>query len=139
MLSGEYNHTIDPKSRLFIPAKLRDILGNEIVIAKNVDRCISVYPRSSWECFEEKLAQLPEIQSRDIKRFLYSSANDVQPDSQGRILLPQKLRDYAGIDKNVTIIGAGDHVEIWDDNAWNEKINGSDNDKIVETMIALGL
>ncbi|MBE6631604.1 MAG: division/cell wall cluster transcriptional repressor MraZ [Ruminococcaceae bacterium] len=139
MLSGEYNHSIDPKSRLFMPAKLREVLGTDMVIVKNVDKCVSVYPKAAWGVFEEKLAQLPEIQARDIKRFLYSSANDVQPDSQGRILIPQKLREYASLDKNVTIIGAGDHVEIWNDETWEKKVNGEDNEKIVEMMISLGL
>lgn len=136
--TGEYRHSIDPKNRMFLPANLREILGNDIVMTKGMDPCVSVYPMESWELFTEKLNSLPEIQSRRIKRFIYSSATKTTPDSQGRVLMPQNLREYAGLDKNVYVIGVGDHVEIWDEDKWNAENAGMNSDEVVETLVALG-
>jgi len=138
MISGEYKHNIDTKNRLILPVKLREALGDNVIMTKSVDRCIALYPSDSWAVFTDKINALPEMQSRKIKRYIYSSAVEAEPDSQGRILLPLNLRVFAGIDKNVTVVGVGDHAEIWDDELWNEEVNSGEGDDIAGQLINLG-
>lgn len=138
MISGEYKHNIDTKNRLILPVKLREALGDNIIMTKSVDRCIALYPSDSWAVFTDKINALPEMQSRKIKRYIYSSAVEAEPDSQGRILLPLNLRVFAGIDKNVTVVGVGDHAEIWDDELWNEEVSSGEGDDIAGQLINLG-
>lgn len=138
MISGEYNHALDSKNRIILPVKLREQLGENIVMAKGVDLCVSVYPTDAWGTFTDKINSLPEIQSRKIKRFIYSSAVELATDTQGRILVPQNLKDYAGLGKNVTIIGVGDHVEIWDEENWKAEVSGENSADIAAAMISLG-
>lgn len=114
MLLGEYAYAMDAKGRLFIPARLRDELTHNLVLSKSVDPCINVYSEHAFTCFAEKLSALPEIETREIRRFLFSSAQEVSLDAQGRILLSAHLRDYAALQKDVLILGVGDHAEIWD-------------------------
>lgn len=135
--TGEYKHSIDPKNRMFLPAGLREELGDEIILTKGVDACIAVYPKQAWELFTEKLNSLPEIQARKVKRFIYSSAVKTKTDSQGRVLLTQNLKEHAGLEKNVYVVGVGDHVEIWDENTWIAE-NDMNSDEMVETLVSLG-
>ncbi len=134
---GEFNHSIDPKNRLFLPATLRDEMGDEVIVVKGVDKCIAVYPKDSWEAFTEKLNSLPEIQSRWVKRTILASANKTKIDSQGRILITQGHKAYAELDKNVCVVGVGNHVEIWDENKWYE-LNNINSEELAETLMALG-
>jgi len=138
MISGEYNHNIDPKSRMFLPAKLRSELGETVILAKSVDKCIAIYSVEAWKTFTEKLDALPNIEARNIKRFIYAFATETQIDSQGRVLIPQKLKGYAGIEKNVVVIGVGDHAEIWDEDTWNGEVNSENAEEIANMMIKLG-
>lgn len=115
-LCGEYAHTIDKKNRMFLPAKIRDGIGEKIIMIKSLSaKCIALYPESEWEKFEEKLDSIPDVSGSDVVRRIYSSLAEVQTDPQGRILIPQNLCDYAELEKNVVVIGAGKHAEIWSD------------------------
>lgn len=139
MLTGSYSHTIDAKNRLFIPAKHREKLGSNFVITRNVDKCLSIYSMEEWEKFSAKLEALPNIQSRNIVRFVYANACDVQPDAQGRVVLSPELVAYAGLQKNVTIIGCNNHAEIWDEELWKQKNNEDDAADLLQQMVELGL
>lgn len=123
---------------MFLPSKLKEGLGDNIIMTKSVDKCIALYPANEWTRFTEKLGRLPEMQSRSIKRFIYSAACEAVPDSQGRILLPQNLKEYAGIEKNVTVIGAGDHAEIWDEKLWAAESEKTAEDDMASMLIGLG-
>jgi len=117
-VTGEYQHSIDAKGRLFIPAKLREKLGNVFYVTISMDQCLSAYSMESWEVIREKFDALPLSKARKV-RPLFANAARCELDGQGRILLPQKLRDFAGISKNVTVIGVSNHAEIWDTEKWN--------------------
>ncbi len=138
MISGEYSHTLDAKKRMILPAKLREKLGGCVIMTKSVDRCISLYPMQSWQTFTEKLESLPDMETRAAKRFLYSAAFETTIDSHGRIQLASNLCEYARLDKNVKVIGVGDHIEIWDEKAWDAEINSENGDEIANTLIRLG-
>lgn len=110
---GEYSHTIDAKGRLFIPARFREELGECFVIAKYADDCISVYSLAEWDKFVQKLLSQSDMKSLLTKRIIFPSAQEVVPDQQGRILIGAKLRAFASLEKEVTIIGMSNHAEIW--------------------------
>ena len=138
MFMGKFAHTLDAKKRLFIPAKHREQLGESFVITRNVDKCLSVFSMEEWEKYTDKLEQLPSTQAREIARFIYSNAAEVQPDGQGRVLIPAELLDYAGITKNAVIIGCGRRSEIWSEEIWNERNSCEATDSLTEMMINLG-
>ncbi len=138
MLSGEYKHNIDAKNRMFLPAKFRERMGDTVVIVKSIDKCISVYPMDAWNAFSERLEALPEMQARKIKRFIYSSASDIQIDSQGRIVIPQNLKDYAMLEKGTVVIGNGDHCEIWDEELYRAEMEDANTEDMIQTLISLG-
>ena len=117
-MTGTYEHSIDAKGRLFIPAKLREELGVTFYLAMGVDACLAIYPQSTWDRFTEKFASLPMSQSKAM-RPLFANAAKCEPDSQGRIVIPQKLRKYAGLEKETASIGVHDRAEIWSAAAWN--------------------
>lgn len=118
-MTGQYAHTIDAKGRLFIPAKLRQELGDTFHVTVGQDHCLSVYSDESWAAFMEKLKGMSY---NEIKRLrgLFAYGADCEPDAQGRILLPAKLRQYAELDKDVVVIGSFDRVEIWNAQRWAE-------------------
>ncbi len=138
MLLGEFNHSIDSKNRVFVPAKFREEFGDQMILVKGVDRCISIYSVEEWEKFSAKLDALPEIDSRKVKRFIYASAAVVQADAQGRVIVTQSMREYAELEKNLVIIGVGNHAEIWNDNNWNNEINFEDQDSVATILKGLG-
>lgn len=111
---GEYRQVMDAKNRIFIPAKLREQLGDVVYVTRNVDFCLSVYSEEGWEAYCAKLSALPSSEGSELLRFVFSSALDARLDSQGRIILTPVLRDYAELKKDIYVIGVGDHVEIWD-------------------------
>lgn len=137
MFTGEYKHSIDPKNRMFLPATMRDELGEEVFVVKGIDSCIAVYPKDAWEAFTEKLNSLPEIQARRVKRTLMASAAKTKIDGQGRVLISQSHKAYAGLDKNVYVIGVGNHVEIWDEDKWIAE-NDMNSEELAETLMSLG-
>ena len=116
-MTGTYEHSIDAKGRLFIPAKLREELGVTFYLAMGVDECLAIYPQETWNRFTEKFASLPMSQSKAM-RPLFANAAKCELDSQGRIVVPQKLRKYAGLDKDVVIIGVSNRAEIWNAERW---------------------
>ena len=137
VFSGTYNHTIDSKNRLFIPAKFRELLGECFMVMQNVDGCLDIITAQTRDAIVEKLSLMPRTQTSKIKRFLFSGAGDCTPDSQGRVIIPKQLVDFAGLEKNVLIIGAGDHIEIWNEEKFNENISTMSNEALEEEMNAL--
>lgn len=119
-MTGTYEHSIDAKGRLFIPAKLREELGVTFYLAMGVDECLAIYPQETWNRFTEKFASLPISQSAAM-RPLFANASKCELDSQGRIVIPQKLRKYAGLEKDAVIIGVNDRAEIWSAETWNAR------------------
>ena len=119
-MTGEYQHSLDSKGRIFIPAKLRDELGEVFYITLSMDRCLSVYSAENWRIFSEKVSAMPYVKQRRM-RPLFAHAARCELDSQGRALIPQNLRDYANLVKNVTVIGCNNHAELWDSAKWAEQ------------------
>ncbi len=116
-MTGQYQHTIDAKGRLFIPAKLREELGETFYVTMGMDGCLSVYSDGSWAKFTEKFESLPYTRTKAM-RPLFANAAKCEPDAQGRILLPAKLRAYAGLQKDVVVIGVSNRAEIWNAEKW---------------------
>jgi MraZ protein len=129
-LKGEYNHSVDAKGRMIVPSKLRERLGLSFVVTRGMDGCLCAYPNDEWEIFESKLAKLPttNAQARQFVRFFMGSADDLEVDNQGRVLLSPALRKFAEITKDVTIVGMGDHAEIWSREKWEAQNNVEDID-----------
>jgi len=121
MLVGTFEHKLDTKGRLVIPARFREELGNSVVASFGIDRCISIYSQQSWEGILERLHNLPysKGKTRDLVRVLLASAHEVPIDPAGRILLPQSLREQAEIDQEVNINGVLDHIEVWNSSKWD--------------------
>ncbi len=116
-MTGEYQHTMDAKSRLFIPARLREDLGAVFYVTLSMDKCLAAYSAENWKVFSDKVDAMPYVKQRKM-RPLFAFAAKCELDSQGRVLLPQNLREYAGLTKNVTVIGCNNHAEFWDSEAW---------------------
>lgn len=142
MFMGEYNHTIDAKGRFIIPAKFREILGDKFIVTKGLDGCLFVYPKSEWSSFEEKLKVLPltNKDARQFTRFFLAGAAACEVDKQGRILLPQVLRDFAQLEKEIVLIGVASRVEIWSKINWEQSMStyNDDMNEIAEKMESLG-
>jgi MraZ protein len=123
MFLGEYQPNLTDGSRLALPKKLREqILGDEVVLSRGFEKCIFVYDKQDWINESQKQIDNPitDSKTRDLRRYMFAGASDSKLDSQGRIIVPSNLLSYAGLDKEVTVIGAGDHIEIWNTNNWNE-------------------
>ena len=141
MFMGEYNHTIDTKGRLIIPSKFRELLGDEFIVTKGLDGCLFVFPKNEWQIFEEKLRTLPLTQksARTFTRFFVAGATTCELDKQGRILLPQTLREFAELEKDVVLAGNLNRIEIWSKTNWIDNNAYDDMDDIAEQMTDLGL
>ncbi len=141
MFMGEYNHTIDAKGRLIIPSKFREALGDTFVVTKGLDGCLFVYDNTEWNAFEEKLKSLPltNKDARQFVRFFLAGAAEAEVDKQGRILIPNVLRDFAKLNKDVVLIGVGSRIEIWSRERFDEMATYEDMDEIAEHMAELGL
>ena len=141
MLLGEFEHTIDDKNRLTLPAKFRQALSGGLVITRGMDGCLYCYPQAEWErLVEGRLAGLDPLskEGRLMQRFFFAGASEAQPDKQGRVLVPTTLAKKADIGREVVIAGVGDHLEIWDRAAWNDhvtEIEGSAED-VAERLAA---
>lgn len=143
MLIGEYEHSLDVKGRLIMPAKLREDIGENFIITKGLDGCLFGFSKNEWTNFEEKLKSLPltNKNARDFVRFFLSGAVECEIDKQGRFLVASNLREYASMEKEVVIIGVGTRIEFWDKDKW-KKYNSSENisaDEIAENMTMLGI
>ncbi|HZZ99266.1 MAG TPA: division/cell wall cluster transcriptional repressor MraZ [Candidatus Paceibacterota bacterium] len=143
MLIGEYKHTIDPKKRLSIPSKFRKELGEGAVITRGLDNCLFVFPSSYWRQLAEKLGNMPLVQqdSRSFARLLLSGAMEVEFDGLGRIVVPEYLKNYAGLGKTAVVAGLYTRLEIWDEKRWEQyKANLEKNsDSIAEKLGELGI
>ncbi len=140
---GEYQHTIDPKGRLIVPAKFREGLGEKFVATKGLDSCLFVYPNEEWKLLEQKLKSLPftRADARSFVRFFFSGATECEVDKQGRILIPANLREYAKLDKEVVLLGVSSRVEIWSKGLWenySQEAEASYNE-IAEKIVDLDL
>ncbi len=120
MLYGEYRHNVDSKGRVFIPAKLREELGNSFMLCRGIEgkRCLCVYSAEEWARLDEKLRELPTMKAGKVRRFLYAGAACLDCDGQGRVLLPAGLRDYAELKGEISILGMSTHLELWNNELW---------------------
>lgn len=142
MFIGEYQHAIDNKNRMIVPSKFREGLGNKFVLTKGLDGCLYAYTIDEWESFQDKLKKLPltNKEARAFVRFMFSGANEIDLDKQGRALIPQNLLEYACIEKDIVSIGVATRIEIWSREKWNEYNNlNIDYEEIAEKMSDLGI
>lgn len=143
MFMGEYQHTLDDKGRLIMPVKFRDGLGEVFVVTRGLDNCLFVYPNDEWRILEEKLKTLP-MTSKDARafvRFFFSGATECELDKSGRISLPQNLREYSGLEKEVVVIGVSNRIELWAKEKWDDYMSDTADsyEEIAETMERLGI
>ena len=140
MFKGEYSHSVDAKGRIIMPAKFREILGDMFVVTKGLDGCLFVYPNDEWENIENKFREIPLTtkDARKFSRFFFAGAADCEVDKQGRVLIPSVLREFAGLNKEVVLVGVLNRIEIWSKERWQEN-EYDDMDEVAEHMAALGL
>ena len=143
MFIGEYEHSVDAKGRVIMPVKLREDIGEKFIVTKGLDGCLFAYSYQEWTNFEEKLKTLPltNKNARDFVRFFLSGAVECEIDKQGRFLIPNNLRTYAMLEKEIIIIGVGTRIEIWNREEW-QKYSSDENisaDEIAENMTMLGI
>ena len=126
MFMGKYQNSIDAKNRMIVPSKYREELGYKCVLTKGIDKCLYIYPMSEWERFMTKLSALPssDMNARAFVRHFYANAVECEVDRQGRLTIPQELRDYAGIDKELVTIGILDKIEVWSRAEWENAEDG---------------
>jgi len=141
MFMGEFQHTVDEKGRMIIPAKFRDALGSTFVMTRGLDQCLFVYPMSEWSVMEQKLKSLSLMRSdaRAFTRFFFSGAVECELDKQGRVNIPSNLRDHAKLEKDCVVIGVSTRVEIWSKDAWEEYSRQSEDsfNEIAEKLVDL--
>jgi MraZ protein len=143
VLIGEYEHSLDTKGRLILPAKIREDMGETFIVTKGLDGCLFGFSQTEWANFEEKLKTLPltNKNARDFVRFFLSGATECEMDKQGRFLIVANLREYANLEKDAVIIGVGTRIEIWNKEKW-KAYNSDENisaDAIAENMTMLGI
>lgn len=141
MLIGEYEHSLDAKGRLIMPAKFREDIGEKFIITKGLDGCLFAFSLDEWKKFEEKLATLP-ISNKDARafsRFFFAGAIDCELDKQGRFLISGNLREFAKLLKDVIIVGMNSRIEIWSKEKWQECDENISADDIAEKMEMLGI
>lgn len=143
MFMGEYQHSIDDKGRLIIPAKFRDALGQSFVVTRGLDNCLFVYPQKEWSAMEQKLKALPLMKSdaRAFTRFFLAGATECELDKQGRVNIPGNLREHAGLDKECVVIGVSSRVEIWSKENWDKysQVSEESFNQIAEKLVDLDL
>ncbi len=140
MFMGEYNHTIDAKGRIIIPSKFREALGDNFVVTLGLDGCLFVYPNEEWMNFVAQLKSLPgSKEARQMQRYFMAGAADCEVDKQGRILIPNKLREQAGLEKDIVFVGVLSKIEIWSKEKWDSNNDYDDMDQIAEHMSEFGL
>ncbi len=143
MFIGEYSHNIDSKKRLAIPSRLRKALGEKAVVTRGLDTCLFLYPAASWERLVQKLGELSvgKGETRSFTRLMLAGAQEVELDALGRVLIPDYLKEYAGLKKHVVIAGVYDRLEVWDEERWKQyKTSAERNaDAIAEKLGELGV
>ena len=137
---GEHHHSLDAKGRVIFPVRIREELGAQVVLQKGIERCLYVYPPQEWEKRVEAVRSLPSTnpRARRYARFFFSQASSEQLDRQGRLTIPQQFREYAGLEREVVIVGNGAHVEVWDRRTW-ESARSETEEGIDETTEELGI
>lgn len=140
MFMGEYQHSLDEKGRLIMPARFRDALGETFVVTRGLDNCLFVYPQEEWRILEEKLKTLPMTskEARAFVRFFFSGASECELDKSGRISLPQNLREHANLEKEVVVAGVTNRIEIWSKDNW-ENYMSSTSGSLEEMAGTLGI
>ena len=141
MLVGEFQHNIDAKGRMIMPAKFREELGEKFVVTKGLDKCLFVFAATEWEKLDKQLSELSLSKGRKTQRFFYGGMTDCEIDKQGRVLVPANLREYAGLEKDVVVVGLARRAEIWSKTEWdkqNEKFI-EDADEVALQMEDLGI
>ena len=139
MLIGEFQHNIDAKGRVIVPARFREDLGETFYVAKGLDRCLFVFPPAEWARLQARICAMPISKARKLQRFFFSGAAEVVPDKQGRVLIPQPLREYEGLTKDVTFIGAASRAELWNTERWTAFNADLNEESIAEAMDELEL
>lgn len=141
MLIGEYNQNLDAKGRINIPAKFRDDLGGSFVVSKGLDNCANIYPKQEWERFKQELYTVPPSKRRQLQRFFFSGAEECSVDAQGRVVIPPRIREYAGLEKEIVVVGVSDKVEVWNRGKWEDYMNSPefDAEAVADVMEELGI
>lgn len=141
MLMGEFEHTLDTKGRISMPAKLRKDMGDAFILTKGLDGCLFAFSSEEWLNFETKLKSLPlsDKNARNFVRFFLAGATECEIDKQGRFLIPSNLRQAANLEKDAVIIGVGTRLEIWNKSTWKSKDEEISADEIAENMTMLGI
>lgn len=140
MLGGEYRHGMDPKNRVFIPSKLRDELGQTFVLAKDLrEKCLKIYSQEEWDRYIAPIKNQERRLAERVLRFLNSSMTQVTPDSQGRILIPKDLVQYAEIERDVVVVGCYDYAEIWAEQSYNKLKETENVEEMIRELESFGL
>ncbi len=143
MFYGEFQHTVDPKGRLIIPAAFRDELKSKFMITKGLEGCLFIFSMPRWDSLVDKIETLPlsNTKAREFTRFFFSSAALCELDSHSRILVPQELRNHAALEKDVTIVGVGNRVEVWNKDRWKQYMEGESlsPESLSDTFAMLGI
>ena len=140
MFMGTYEHGLDAKGRVIVPAKLRDDLGASFVLTLGLDGCLFAYPMAEWDGFIEKLGELPGTkEARKLQRHFLASAAPCEVDKQGRALIPAKLREYAGLERDTVFVGVLSKIEIWSKERWEDNDDYNNIEDIAEHMSEFGL
>lgn len=136
MLTGEYQHSMDPKGRVTVPSRFREDLGDRFYVSTGKDGCLILLSDGQFQKLAENIAAMPPAQARVLQRVMFSKAAEVEPDKQGRILIPPGLRDYAGLQRDVVLIGASTRAELWDAGRWAE-YNAAQSQEDIEAVMDL--
>jgi MraZ protein len=139
---GEFIHTTDDGGRLTIPARFRDDLADGLVVTRGLDRCLAIYPMDEWNRLAERVSALPmtDRRARAFRRLVFANAADATLDSHGRMLIPPRLREYAGLDGEVVVTGLNTYIELWNPDAWSEeRAHVEGDDETIEEWAALGI
>jgi len=141
MLVGEFQHNIDAKGRMIMPAKFREELGEKFVVTKGLDKCLFVFAATEWEKLDKQLSELSLSKGRKTQRFFYGGMTDCEIDKQGRVLVPANLREYAGLEKDVVVVGLARRAEIWSKAEWDKQNEQfiEDADEVALQMEELGI
>ena len=133
-MTGTYEHTIDAKGRINFPAKFREDLGERFCVCKGLDGCLFLLSPEQWQGLVKKISAIPLAKGRSVQRYFFAGAAEVEPDKQGRVLIPANLREHAKLDKDVTLVGMGSRAEVWDTARWKAYTCGQDEAEIEESM-----
>lgn len=142
VFTGEYRHSVDGKGRVAVPARFRTQLADGVFVSRWIDQCLAVFPRSAWEALSEKVAGLPvaDAGSRAFQRFLFGGAIETELDRSGRVLVPEYLRSWAGLEGDAVLVGSRDHAEIWAPGRWDDVRRGLENpDELAQHLSGLGI